>query len=91
MATKSAEAWTRSTPIQMGMAFRTPAIQTQADDGYLRQSILDPAGQVVDGFLPIMPTYKGQVSEEDVLQLISYIKSLSIPKAAPSHPAEENQ
>jgi cytochrome c oxidase subunit II len=63
----------------------------QADDGYLRQSILDPAGQVVDGFLPIMPTYKGQVSEEDVLQLISYIKSLSIPKAAPSHPAEENQ
>lgn len=63
----------------------------QADDGYLRQSILDPAGQVVDGFLPIMPTYKGQVSEEDVLQLISYIKSLSIPQAVPSHPAEESQ
>ncbi|MEJ2081089.1 MAG: cytochrome c oxidase subunit II transmembrane domain-containing protein [Acidobacteriota bacterium] len=63
----------------------------KADDGYLRQAILDPAGQVVEGYLPIMPTYKTQVDEEDVLKLIAYIKSLALPQKMSAHPAEENQ
>ena len=47
-----------------------------ADEAYIRESILNPRAQVVQGFQPIMPTYQGQVSEEQILQLISYIRSL---------------
>ena len=49
------------------------------DDNYLRQSILQPAAHVAAGYQQIMPTYQGQISEVGVLQLISYIKSLSDP------------
>ncbi len=49
-----------------------------ADDGYVRESILHPSTKVVDGFEPIMPTYQGLLSEEDVMQLIAYLKSLGI-------------
>jgi cytochrome c oxidase subunit 2 len=48
-----------------------------ADDGYLRESVLYPSAKIVEGYRPIMPTYKGQVTEEQLLQLIAYIKSLS--------------
>jgi cytochrome c oxidase subunit II len=47
-----------------------------ADEGYIRQSILDPNAKVVAGYQPIMPTFKGLVSEEGILQIIAYIKSL---------------
>jgi cytochrome c oxidase subunit 2 len=48
-----------------------------ADDAYLRESILTPNAHVVAGFEPVMPTYQGQLSEEEIVQLIAYIKSLS--------------
>lgn len=48
-----------------------------ADENYLRQSILDPGSQVVAGFDPIMPSFKGQLSEDELLQLVAYIKSLA--------------
>lgn len=47
-----------------------------ADDGYIRDSILLPRKDVVAGYQPIMPSFKGQVSEADILNLIAYIKSL---------------
>jgi cytochrome c oxidase subunit 2 len=47
------------------------------DEAYLRESILDPGAKVVAGFEPVMPTYRGQISEEGILQIIAYIKSLS--------------
>jgi cytochrome c oxidase subunit 2 len=47
-----------------------------ADEDYIRESILDPRTKIVDGYQPIMPTFKGLVSEEGLLQLIAYIKSL---------------
>lgn len=47
------------------------------NEEYLRNSILNPAGQVVEGYQPIMPSFKGQVTEEQLLALIAYIKSLS--------------
>jgi cytochrome c oxidase subunit 2 len=47
-----------------------------ADENYLRESILDPQAKIVAGFDPIMPTYQGQVSEEQLLQIIAYIRSL---------------
>ncbi|PYT00314.1 MAG: cytochrome c oxidase subunit II [Acidobacteria bacterium] len=47
------------------------------NDEYIRNSILNPSGQVVEGFQPIMPTFKGQVTEEQLVSLVAYIKSLS--------------
>jgi len=47
-----------------------------ADDNYVRESILDPKAKVTAGFQPIMPTFQGIVSEEQLLQLTAYIKSL---------------
>jgi cytochrome c oxidase subunit 2 len=47
-----------------------------ADANYLRNSILYPARDVVEGWEPIMPTFQGQVSEEEIFQLIAYIQSL---------------
>jgi cytochrome c oxidase subunit 2 len=47
-----------------------------ADATYVRRSILEPPAQVVAGYQPIMPTFKGQVSEENLFRLIAYIKSL---------------
>jgi cytochrome c oxidase subunit 2 len=48
----------------------------EADDTYLRESILTPAARVVAGYQPIMPTYAGQLGEEDIAALIAYVKSL---------------
>ena len=50
---------------------------TVADDAYLRESILNPQAKIVSGFQPLMPTYQGLVTEEQLLQLIAYVKSLS--------------
>jgi cytochrome c oxidase subunit 2 len=47
-----------------------------ADDNYLRESILQPAAKIVAGYQPIMPTYQGQVSEEELVQLLAFLKSL---------------
>lgn len=49
-----------------------------ADDAYIRESILNPNAKVVYAFKrDVMPTFQGQISEEGILQLITYIKSLS--------------
>jgi cytochrome c oxidase subunit 2 len=47
------------------------------DEAYLRESILDPHAKLVSGYGAIMPTYEGAISEEGLLQLVAYIKSLS--------------
>lgn len=57
-----------------------------ADENYIRNSILNPASQVVEGYQPIMPTFKGQVTEEQLNALVAYIKSLT-PNAGSSAPA----
>lgn len=49
-----------------------------ADDQYLRESILNPAAKVAAGYQPIMPTFQGQVSEDDLIRLISYVKSIPV-------------
>jgi cytochrome c oxidase subunit 2 len=68
-----------------------------ADENYIRNSILNPASQVVEGFQPIMPTFKGQVTEEQLNALVAYVKSLT-PGASgtsagsvPSTPGGSNQ
>ena len=50
-----------------------------ADEAYIRESIVQPQAKIVAGFLPIMPTFQGLVTEEQLLQLIAYVKSLQGP------------
>ena len=49
-----------------------------ADESYIRESILLPQEKVVAGYQPVMPTYQGQISEEQLLQLVEYIKRLGV-------------
>ena len=51
-----------------------------ADENYVRECILDPGAKRVKGFQPIMPTFQGLVSEEQVNALVAYIKSISAVK-----------
>jgi cytochrome c oxidase subunit 2 len=48
-----------------------------ADEEYLRESILNPHAKLVAGYAPVMPVFKGIVNEDQLMQLIAYIKSLS--------------
>src|SRR5690606_37655649 len=48
----------------------------RVDEDYIRRSILDPKEDIVAGYQPIMPTYRGQLTEEEIIQLIAFIRSL---------------
>src|SRR5437016_1948082 len=48
-----------------------------ADDNYIRESVLNPNAKIVSGFQPIMPTFQGVVNEDELLQLVAYIKSMA--------------
>jgi len=50
-----------------------------ADEDYIRESILTPNAKIVAGYTPQMPTFQGQLSEEQLLELIAYIHSLAPP------------
>jgi len=54
-----------------------------ADENYLRESIMNSQAKVVQGYQPIMPVFQTQISEENLMQLVAYIKSLK--------PAEKKQ
>jgi cytochrome c oxidase subunit 2 len=47
-----------------------------ADESYIRESILNPGTKIVSGFKNIMPTFQGQLSEEEVIGLVAYVKAL---------------
>lgn len=46
-----------------------------ADEESLRRSIVDPNAEIVPGFQSIMPSYAGRLSEEQILDLIAYLRS----------------
>jgi cytochrome c oxidase subunit II len=58
-----------------------------ADEAYLRESILNPQAKLVAGYQPLMPTFQGLVSEEALMGLIEYVKSLQ----APTEPVRGDQ
>ncbi len=60
----------------------------KADEAYIRESILLPDAKIVAGFQPIMPTFRGQVDEEQIMQLIAFIKALGPGQTPPR--TEEN-
>lgn len=47
------------------------------DENYIRESILEPQAKVRAGYKPVMPTYQGQLKNEEIDALIAFIKSLS--------------
>ncbi|MEA2625347.1 MAG: cytochrome c oxidase subunit [Candidatus Binatota bacterium] len=59
-----------------------------ADEGYLRESILNPQAKIVAGYPPIMPTFQGQVTEEQLIQLIAYVKSLGAEEGGAARSAQ---
>jgi cytochrome c oxidase subunit 2 len=67
-------------PALQGLFGRTVALDgggsVVADEGYVRESILNPQAKIVAGYKPVMPTFQGLVSEEDVMRLVAYVKSL---------------
>ena len=52
------------------------------DEAYIRESILHPTARVVRGYEPLMPTFQGQVSEEALVEIVRYVKSLTNAKSA---------
>jgi cytochrome c oxidase subunit 2 len=50
-----------------------------ADDNYVRESILNPTAKIVKGFNPVMPTFQGLISDEQLNALVAYVKSLAQP------------
>jgi cytochrome c oxidase subunit 2 len=64
------------------------------DEGYLRESIINSQAKIVRGYQPLMPAFQGLVSEDNLVALVEYVKSLSptatttttAPAAAPAPP-----
>lgn len=66
-----------------GQAVRLQGGQSAtADENYIRESILNPSAKIVEGYQPIMPSFQGQVSEEQIMELIDYIRSLGATEGA---------
>src|SRR5438105_3489894 len=67
-------------PVLDGLLGKTVTLQSgetvAVDEAYVRESILQPAAKIAGGFQPIMPTFQGLVTEEQLLELIEYVKSL---------------
>lgn len=55
----------------------------RADEAYVRDSILQPQKDIVAGYEPLMPSFQNVIPESDILDLISYVKSLAEPNADP--------
>ena len=68
---------------KFGAAERLASGATVAvDESYVRESILTPQAKLVDGYQPLMPTFQGLVSEENVMALVEYVKSLRTQSSA---------
>lgn len=76
-------------PMLAGLMGRRVRLQdgrtVTADETYIRESILDPQSKVVEGYQPLMPTFRGQLTEEEIIQLVEYVKSLK-PSGSPGSP-----
>jgi cytochrome c oxidase subunit II len=54
----------------------TTGQEVLVNDAYLRDAILNPSQHITAGYAPIMPTYQGQISEDGLIDLVEYVKSL---------------
>jgi cytochrome c oxidase subunit 2 len=75
-------------PTWVGM-YRAPVRLTDgstvvADDAYLTRSMMDPLAEVVAGYSPVMPTYRGVLPQPEVAALLEFMKALEHAPVAPS-------
>lgn len=67
-------------PTFKGLYGKTEELQSgetvEVDENYLRESILEPKAKMVKGYQPVMPSFKGILSDEEVTSIIEYIKTL---------------
>jgi cytochrome c oxidase subunit 2 len=59
-----------------GMMESTDHGMVKVDDDYIRESILQPQAKIVTGYPPSMPSFSGQISDQEISEVIAYIKSL---------------
>jgi cytochrome c oxidase subunit 2 len=71
--------WGRIVPLANGET-------TTFDEAYVRESILRPKAKVVAGYEPVMPSFEGQMSEQDILDLIHYLQSIGSASRTPEVP-----
>jgi cytochrome c oxidase subunit 2 len=75
-------------PVLQNLFGRTVSLEgggtAVVDEAYIRESIVDPNARITAGFQPTMPTYQGLVTEQGLLELIEYVKSLGTLAPAPS-------
>jgi cytochrome c oxidase subunit 2 len=57
------------------------------DEGYLRESIINSQAKIVKGFQPLMPAFQGLVSEDNLVALVEYVKTLSPTATTTAAPA----
>jgi cytochrome c oxidase subunit 2 len=57
-----------------------------ADETYIRESIMNPGAKIASGFKNIMPTFEGQISEDEMVALVAYVKALGTGAANPPAP-----
>jgi cytochrome c oxidase subunit 2 len=78
--------WNSDVPLEGGRYVR-------ADAAYLTRSMMDPTADIVRGFKPVMPSYRGLLAEPDVAAIVEYIRALENEGAAnavtPELPAVE--
>lgn len=53
-----------------------------ANEEYIRESILSPNKKITQGYQPMMPTYKDQVNQEQLNNIVEYVKSLGAGQVA---------
>jgi mono/diheme cytochrome c family protein len=66
---------------QVRLVGKPPA---RADDAYVTRSILEPAADVVQGFEPMMPSFRGVLSDGEIRSVVLYLRALASPSAAPA-------
>src|SRR5262245_31798954 len=68
-------------PVLQGLFGKSVQLQdgslATVDESYVRESILAPSLKVTVGYQPVMPAFQGMLSEEQLLALVEYIKSLA--------------
>lgn len=60
-----------------------------ADAAYLRRSILEPAGQIREGFGNNMPSFEGQIEPEQMFEILAYLRSVDDATGPLAGPGEQ--
>jgi cytochrome c oxidase subunit 2 len=67
-------------PVLVGLFGKTQNLEgggsIVVDEAYVRESILTPSAKITAGFQPIMPAFQGLITEEQLLELIEYVKAM---------------